>query len=285
MDINNHEKFDNFDLFQIIKFSKYYPDYTLEELEKYISKYKDDCVAYTFYLKILIDKMKIKEAKKLIEFIETKYPNFEYIDFAICKVRYYMFIGEYEHAKAIYDKYKDKIVAMYPNDSIFEIVYAKLTSKEMPIEAKNHNYFASQINDYSYDKFLKHIERHLANYNMDKKNPNPAVFSCDFPLERVLEEIKALIPNEERMFYNYFDDYYVFKFDEAGRVDYESVNYIRVIAIHDTNQILTMYPMISGSALPYIDINYLKEENEKPKVRRLSMTEKFYKKYGNIDKE
>lgn len=73
MDINNHEKFDNFDLFQIIKFSKYYPDYTLEELEKYISKYKDDCVAYTFYLKILIDKMKIKEAKKLIEFIETKY--------------------------------------------------------------------------------------------------------------------------------------------------------------------------------------------------------------------
>ena len=67
--------------------------------------------------------------------------------------------------------------------------------------------------------------------------------------------------------------------NECGRVDNKLANYFKVVCLHDTKDFITMCPVLEGENLPYIDINYLKEEKETSKVKRISQTEKFYQRY------
>ena len=39
--------------------------------------------------------------------------------------------------------------------------------------------------------FLEHIQKHMADYNQDLENPNEFIFTPDFPMDKVLNEVKT----------------------------------------------------------------------------------------------
>ncbi len=117
---------------------------------------------------------------------------------------------------------------------------------------------------------------------MDLDDPNPAIFNLDFPLEVVLTELKTLIPNDTMTNFGFYNNFYLFKYDNVGKVNRRSVDYFRVVVINGTNKILTMYPLEHGENLPYVDLNYLNPIYQKPSEKKLSRVEKFYQKYNEF---
>ena len=60
------------------------------------------------------------------------------------------------------------------------------------------------------------------------------------------------------------------------------VDYFKVFCFNDNNNnIISMCPSNHCECLPYVDLNYLKE-NDKPKVKTISQIEKFNRRYKNI---
>ena len=103
------------------------------------------------------------------------------------------------------------------------------------------------------------------------------IFNEDFPVSKVLEELKKYIPSKKSIFSMYADKY-TFKYDFCGRVNNKVSDFFRVVTFHNENKLLTMYPVSYGSELDYIDLNYLKEE--KNSIKRLSRIDKFNQRYG-----
>lgn len=277
--------YDNYMLSNIVKHHKYEPFFALDEIEDYLMKYPNDPIAYTYYIKILIDIGKFEQANTFVQFVEKKFPDFYSANFLLCKIRLCMMLGDYDYANCIYKLHKNDLLALDPKSDIFEIIYQAIVDKSNGQgRAYNSRYLYNQIVEYHLFDFMNHIKKHLAIYNEDKDILNPVMFNVDFPIKKIVDVLKETIPNEKVMYYNFFGDYYAFKYDANGRVDNKTVDYFRVVTIHNTNHFITMYPLVHGDNLPYIDLNYLREDKESSKVRRLSMVDKFNKRYGDFNK-
>ena len=276
------DKFDNFILWNIIKNSKYDPYGTLDRLEEYIRGFPIDIVAYKCYINVLIDIGQFEEAKEILNFVELSFPDKIDEKIIYSKFRLLSFTEKYEEAYEIYKKYKNKLITIEPRIEFFEVVYDLYNNKELRRNGFSTNsYLYNQIIEYKKEDFIDHIKKHLADYNMNLEEPNPALFNSDFPLDDVIEELDKLIPNEKKTYFGFCNNFYVFKYDNAGRVSNKSVDYFRVVVLNNTNRFITMYPMQHGELLPYIDLNYLNKNYSNPKVKRLSRVDMFYNKYGN----
>ncbi|MBQ6546867.1 MAG: hypothetical protein IJL74_02585 [Bacilli bacterium] len=275
----SQNKYNNHTLFQIVKHMKYNPYYAFSKLEDYLYEYHNDYYAYTYYVKLLIDLGNLEEAESMISFLETTFPKQIEDNLIFAKVRLLMFTGRFEEAFDLYNNYKEMLDSNGSAIIAIETMYEKMV-KDNFFEGPSGSYLRNQIVDYDYDAFLNHIQKHTADYNSSLDKPNPVIFSPDFPLDKVFEEINKIIPNDKCTYFSVYYNFYVFKYDGNGRINNKLANYFRVVTLHNTNEIITMYPMDHGALLPYIDLNYLKEE--KPSVKVMSRVDKFYKKYGDV---
>ena len=131
---------------------------------------------------------------------------------------------------------------------------------------------------------LDHIKNHLYDDMEEEQSEERAVFYDDFPIQKVVEEIKRIIPNETGFYKTLVTDTYLFKYDNNGKSAledqpaYRNANYFKVVAFHDTNELITMFPVNTVHSRYYIDINYLIEE--KYPVKKISQIDKFNKRYG-----
>ncbi len=277
---NRTEKYNSYALYHIIKHIKYNPYYALARLEEYIETYYEDYFGYLCYVKTLVDIGNFKEALSIIEFVESAFPNKVDSNLYYHKLRIHAFLGNYETAYQIYNDYKEAFLRIDSRVAIFEVIYNKKVYNNIERTSTPSRYLYNQIAEYSDNDFINHINKHLANNNQNDKSPNPTIFNQDFPIEQVIEELKTIIPNDNRTYFNFSENFYVFKYDNCGRINNKNTDYFRVVALHNTNELITMYPMKSGIILPYTDLNYLKPEKGKPKVRTLTRTEIFNQKYN-----
>ena len=268
-------------LLKIMKNFKYEPFITISNLEYYIDKYPLDMTAYIYYSQILIDINNFESAEKVIDYMDEMFPTVKDDRAVFNKFRLLCLSEKYEEAKEFYDEYKYDLLNVDPKIDLFETIYETKNDNELKRSLFNR-YVVNQIIDYQDDSFIDHIKKHLADYNKDFEQPNPALFNADFPLEKVLNEIRTLIPNDKSTNFSFYNNFYVFKYDNVGRLNNKPVDYIRVVVINGTDEIITMYPMQHGDYLPYIDLNYLNTIYQKPKVKTLSRVDKFYKKYPNL---
>ena len=275
-------KYNNYKLFQIAKHMNYNPYYALAKLEDYIYEFHKDYYGYAYYLRILIDLGLFEEAKSVLDFIESAFPQLvdDYIIFH--KLRLLLFTDNYEEAYNLYNRHNAVLLAKYPRTKVVEIIYEKFVNGVVN-SAYSKNYLNQQIVNYSSDCFLEHMQKHMNEYNIDVENPNPVIFNPDFPLNEIVDEINRIVPNDNRTYFSIFYNFYVFKYDDNGKIDNKYSDYFRVVTIHNTNKIITMYPMQHGEALLYTDFNYLNTE-KKVKTRKISRVDRFYQKYGNINK-
>ena len=69
----------------------------------------------------------------------------------------------------------------------------------------------------------------MVKYNTDLEKPNKLLFSSDFPIDKVVEEVKKYIPSNKRLCEGVFEDHYIFKYDMCGRVNQKPEDYFKVI--------------------------------------------------------
>lgn len=255
--------------------------------EEYIQKYPSDYSAQNYYVYLLIVLGMVEEADVFLDNIEqsmrynSKFCNhfdkIEFVDKGIFFNRIRIFARKEEY-KELYS-YFIRNIHLFEDSDLQVISFYCRSKLGLLRDGKEYSsYLYRQISNYSNEEFFKHIERHTANYNMNLDKPNSSIFSCSFPLEKVLDEIRKYIPSDKGLGYGFFEDTYVFKYDECGKCRNKLTDYFKVVCFHENNNLVTMCPSEDSENLPYTDLNYLIKE-DKPKVKTLSQIEKFNRRY------
>ena len=91
--------------------------------------------------------------------------------------------------------------------------------------------------------------------------------------------MKKYIPSDKKLYWGFYDNIYYFKYDGCGRDNTKLVNYIKVVCLDDTNNIITICPVVGSDNMPHIDLNYIKKE-EPVKVKVKSQIDKFNQRYN-----
>jgi len=285
----NKEYFNRYLYEQAIDLIESDPYQAKEKLEQYIKQYPKDYSAYPYYASVLIKFDFLDEAKTVLDYVEEVGLNakiFEkdpirkkYLrDYILAnRVRLFAYQGKYNEAYEILTKYKDDIIGL----SMSEITF--LCRKHLglydPSRREPNSYLFRQIIEYRKDDFLEHIKKHMSEYQ-NSDNINDCVFNEGFPIYDVIQEVEKYIPSEKKIYGDFCADTYIFKYNDCGKEAYKAVDYIKVVCFHGTTDFITMLPVKEGEYLPHIDLNYMKKEEDSPKTKRLSQSEKFRLKYN-----
>lgn len=254
-------------------------------LKEYINIDPRSCWAYHHYITSLITIGKFEEAEKeLKELIYKKDVEKKHIkqveklenNIIKNKLRILSYMEKYEE---LYNYYQENFSLIESMDINAIVFYSKNKVNMFDPERRDiKGYTFRQMLEYDENEFREHIRKHTADCNKEAEIPNPCIFSPDFPLDKIIEEIKKYIPSDNRIYPGFYENAYIFKYDECGRNENKITDYFKVICFHNTDQIITMYPDNFDEYMPYVDLNYLKQNN-KETVRRLSQTEKFNRRY------
>ena len=264
------------------------PWLAVEKFKRYFEKYPKDYSAYGYYITALICIKELDEAEEVLNNLinmisldkkyqrEDKYKEFYKKNLFFCQLKLYLYQERFQEAYNLYVGYSN---LHFENSEFIPI----LCRKKLNILTKNDllltPYLYRQVVRYSDEEFQKHVKRHTYENNIDLENKNGAIFSSTFPLSKVLETLPNYLScNQDNCIYSgYYNDVYYFKFENCGKVVDKTVNFFKVVAIHNSQDIITMYPC-EETSIPYIDLSYLMED-DKEKVKKISQIEKFNRRY------
>ena len=258
------------------------------QFEAYTKKYPTDCRSRLYYalsltilgmfdeaecvyneLKVLLKKQQfdVKDS-----FVNTPlfFKNMLAVEIKILASR-----NDYQGILDLIHKNKNRELLSAANDDLNYIEY--YCEQQLGIlnyaKVDSPAYRFSQTIDYSEERFLDHIKKHLYGNTEEQSD---LIFDKDFPLDKVITEIKKNIPSNERTYPGFLNNAYYFKYDNCGIADGEETNYLCVVTFHDTDKIISMYPKKKPMNIPFVDLNYLKEE----KTKKLSQIDKFNKRFN-----
>ena len=279
--------FNKHEFLQAFKIMNEKPFEAKKRFEEYLEKYPTDYSTYTYYASILIHLHQTEKAKEVLKHVNTLVSKDYYFmkntdkvyrylkSYNLTKLKILMSEQKYQEAHDFCLKMNPKIDMDLSNLIFF------LENKLNILPTFNRstiNYLKRQMIDYQEDDFIEHIKKHQADYNIDTDEPNSNIFVPELDIIKVVEEIKKYIQSDKAIFNGLYEDYYFFKYDECGRENNKLVNFFKVICFNDTKNFITMCPIKYGKDLPYVDLNYLKEQEE-IKIKKISQVEKFYKRY------
>lgn len=262
------------------------PYYAKELFEDYIKEYPNDYLALSIYISLLITLKEYKYASDLLAFLDKKIENDDedfilqhtdkkHIDFS--RIRLMSFQGQYKKLYEFLTDNKD-LFECYDLDEVY-----LLCKKKLGICCENkdeYNYLARQIIKYEKSDMLHRVGYHTANYNLTKDEPYENIFVPDFPLEKIISEIEKHVPADNSICPGLIADTYYFKYDNCGKENDKSVDFIKVACFHNTGDIITICPVKVGEKLDYVDLNYLKESTDSKKIKQISRIERFNKRYN-----
>lgn len=243
-----------------------------KRFEKYLKQYPKHYFAFVQYASCLVLLGEFDLAEKTIKEVSEAYKSDtffmthqDYIDEMVRDIhgvilrilcyqgRYQEFFDYYHQNKMQLDALELAGVLFYCGEKLGNFSHLSRESEEI--------YLYRQLLQYKKSDFLKHIQVHLPQHEENLKGNEKSVFLPGFPIKKVLEEISKNIPSDKRLFIDYYADSYIFKYDNCGfSEDGKLVDYIKVICLHDTPDILTLYPIPDAKELPQIDLNYLSKE-------------------------
>ena len=282
--------FNKFETKKIIDIMNIDPVTARDQFEEYLERYPKDYSAHTFYASTLITLGNYDEALKILENVEIladRDTNFNSSserrrlferDLLFTKLRLLSYQEKYDEIEGLYDEYYQKIMDANIRGLFFYC--KKKLNKLGNIDRSKQSYLFKQIIEYHFEEMLEHIRKHLADCNLDCDNYKTSVFIPGFPIESLLDEIKKYIPSNKCIYPGFFEDVYLFKYTECGKFNYKVTNYFEVVCLHNTDNIITIYPVIIDPKREYIDLDYMKKE-ETHKVRRISQIDRFNKRYTN----
>ena len=298
------------ELTQALSFFKSDPYEAKSRMEEYIKKYPRSYSDYPFYAGILIALRELEQAEKFLDDVSKLVSNDNYYKnnitlyklyqrrYNIAKIRLLLYKGEYQELYDNYVKPNTYIcnVEKYDLDLLTDNqnIGSNINMQQVKFYCRkklglinsnfrnNKSYLVRQIIKYDFNDFLRHIQKHMVDFNVDKDKPNDNLFVSGFPIMEVIDEVKKYIPNDNALYVGLSSDRYVFKYTGCGRVNNKLVDYIHVICFHGTDEIITMCPSIEGEYLPHIDLDYMNntQKSDDIKVKRRSQIDKFNQRFG-----
>ena len=288
--------YDDYRLNELVKSKKFNPNAAIMNMEKYMEEYPEDYLAVSYYADVLASVKRIEDADKILKETDKNMEcNQRYLQYQdkiektkvnllYCKLKVLLFQNKYAEC---YQLAVDNFKLLIDNNVHLETLFLYLKYKLGVLsgyEDTTDCYAFSQMLDYSEERFLDHMNRHLYTADELDGEKSGSLFNLDFPFERIFKHIKNIVPNDKVYFYGINNDAYHFKYDNCGTIDGKSTNFFRVILYHDTDQFITAYPTLEGRYYEHIDLNHLYEPS-KSKVKYISRVEKFKQKYSqNIAK-
>lgn len=229
-----------------------YPEIAYERILNYIENYPDDFWGNTLYISILFRLGKIKDAD-------------EYLDRVINSKSFKK--RKTEGDLKIVELLKKQIEMRSISDPNDFILYAK---QKIP----KNSYLGKQIENYSSEAFVEHIDRHIDNDDKIDTKKSRALFGYGIDICRIIKEVQKHL-NDAPKKRDVHADVYYFKYDGCGRYRGKTSDYFKVVCIRGTHNIITMFPIPRCDPKFCTDLNYLYEEGyQKPSQR-----EKFLRKY------
>ena len=264
--------------------------------EDYIQEYPGDYKALAAYISLLITVNKLDEAELIYKEVLHNYLNDDVIlridreknyktkkDLLFHRIRILSYNRKYYEAYILMKKHLNDFSDVLSDRTSYILFYLKYKAGFIPKEEINKtSYIINQTVEYSEEAFLDHARRHVVGNEeyWDEDEEVGVLFYEDFPLERVYEEIKKLIPSDNRLCKGITENQYYFKYDNCGILEKGRADYFCVITFEGTGDCITMYPVKDIGNVPYVDLNYLNKENSKPLTKRLSRVDMFNMKYN-----
>lgn len=265
------------------------------KFQQYINKHPQSYSDYIYYIRTLITLRELEKAeetlnrleqlilldKKYETRVEEKYKKKIRDNIVIIKLILLYHHGMYQDAYDLYHKQDQKF--QQENTHLAALIFYcrnKIGKVNQNIRDKV-GYIFSQIIDYSEKDFLEHIGKHFSEFTSSDDEEVKSRFNIDFDLLKVLAEVRKHMNDNTRLYPFLYTDSYVFKYDGCGLLETgEVVDYFRIVCLHDTTNIITMYPAPDSKDYPYIiDLNYLKI-SDKGNKHVLSRSARFEKKFG-----
>lgn len=199
--------------------------------------------------------------------------------YAILELYYtYYYLNKYKEAIDLLPfLYNSDVVNKY-SIALSELVMKKQLGIKMNFNSKARcDYIASQIINYDINKALEHINEHK------ESSINSSNFNAQLNLEYLFELIRNNLINSTKINKDEILEVHYFCIPNIGLVEENVCNYLKVVVIPNTNNIISMYPTINyeGKEPTIITYDYSKLFNkDKEKVKSISMIDRFNKKYG-----
>ena len=267
--INKYDSdhYDTVEVCKIEELSILNPLSALERLEAYIDKYPRDYYAYSLHINYLIILRRFEEAYNEIQYVEKKLSedknmkkyadkydkNKNSLDYA--KIKYYMYTHNYQIAHDIALNNPELIETALKNRAVLYIKHKLDTCDKM--NYYEEAYSSKQILNYSEERMLEHIRKHLTIGNDGKEIPNSNIFVRDFPINEVLEEAKKYLVDENAVYLGLIEDDYYFKYDDCGKENNKYVNYFKIVCYHGTKNIITVLPVSRYNEVFCVNLNYM----------------------------
>lgn len=232
----------------------------------------------------LIGEFEIAEAE-FNELIKIKNPKSQAYLYSLVSL-FFLYIHLYRFDDAlnllseIYDN--KQIIPEMDNIMASELVIRK--QKNMSCNVKKHinSYTRNQIMKYDDNNLYKHLlTNHMDESINEKDQKNHSIFNKNINLSYLINYVKDNLSNSVRANEEDGFDIYYFAISNVGTNYEDNCNFIRVVVIPGTNNILTMYPtnVIKGE-YNIINCEYDKLYKEENKVKTLSRADKFKKRYN-----
>lgn len=259
--------------------------------EKYIEGHPKDYIAYTYYASTYIIVGEFDKAEKVLNHAQELVKDDEEFQTFKTRVEYFEKMSTFTRVKILsykeqyktlndnFNAFAKKLKNLPINDADF-VSRIKTGNLEESKRERMGGYIFKQLFEYKEADFRDHIKKHLYEYNASKdyEHKEMSVFSQDFPLDKVLEEVKKHMDGKKALYFGFVENTYVFKYDFCGKSEHKNANYFKVITIHGTNNIISMFPVSGDLKLPYTDLNYI-QENNNSKKKGISQIDKFNRRY------
>ena len=287
----NNKYFDYKNTQNIYRYEAQDTKVALELLEQYVEVYPEDISLRENYLTLLIkanhfekafevlNELEPRATREKLGYMKDKKRREEIISsMTSSKIKLLLRTGRYQEAYDFIQEKNSNGEAMNM-ENISSLIFFLKTNLGLssPNREDQSCYLFTQMAEYREEDFIEHAKRHI--YGYETEDYSVGLFYKDFPIEEIFNEIKENINIENRVSKGILDDLYYFKYDNCGRVGDTKCDYLVIIALANSNNYITMYPEISPLNYPYVDLNYIKEE-EDVKVKKKSMVDKFYQRYG-----
>lgn len=250
----------------------------ISEFQKYIETYPEDLGGYIHYANACIKLGRFDEAEKLLEMApftrsKSELSKEEYQLFKIkllcCQERYQECLMELERS---YDIFIRRGWGFY---STLLFVKKKLGILSLNDYKKSQEkYIFSQVVSYNEENAISHIKKHISSSDCVSLTQ----FDSCFPLEEVYFKLRDMLPLNDRIYSDIITNLQIFRYDAIGRVNSKLVDYLAVVTLKDSNEIITMYPYENRERRECIDLT--PKNQDAPKAKRMSQIDKFNQRYG-----
>lgn len=224
----------------------------------FLSERYDECISYLNSIDNYMDYLDIKEKEMIISNLMYCYYN----------------LGKFNDVLNIIDNNISLVkseILINRMKTLYTIVKYKLGILEFSnIDSLNISYSCRQC--IKYDEKL--AEKHILEHRFKNENSEfNSVFSNDINISDLMLKIKKDLPNAKYNYRNGTQTVYQYYYPSIGYTEEQVINYLSVIVISGTFNIITMYP--SEKRLDVI--NYLTPSLEN--FKQESMIDKFNRKY------